>query len=344
MTTIFITGIGGSIGVDIARSLRFDPSLRLIGADSSPWGLKIGERLCDDLMELPRADVDPERFQRDLDQALEATASDFVFVNPDPELEALAALARLPGRPNPIPAIRETAICLDKAVTVEQAESSEDFPRTFPIHSTEDVTRAFAELQTPIWLRATVGPGGRGSLPVSRPEEVDFWMTYWRRQGRRDQWVLQEYLPGRNLNWTGLFRCGELLASAAMERLRYFLGNATVSGVSGQVALCATVDPQEVEAVARRVIAGLGPEPSGLYSVDLRLAADGKAKVTEINPRLAGRPWLYTNAGVNLPLATVRAFAGVDPGDAIDPGGLRLGLHLYRQLDVDPVFGPAPRR
>lgn len=344
MKTIFITGIGGSIGVDIARSLRIDPSLRLIGADSSPWGLKIGERLCDDLVELPRADVDQERFQRVLDQALERTASDFVFVNPDPELEALAALARAPARPNPIPAIRETAICLDKAATVEQAKSSEDYPRTFPIHSAKDVTRAFAELETPIWLRATVGPGGRGSLPVSRPEEVDFWMTYWQRQGRRDQWVLQEYLPGRNLNWTGLFRHGDLLASAAMERLRYFLGTATVSGVSGQVALCATVDPLQLEAVARRVIATLAREPNGLYSVDLRLAANGKAKVTEINPRLAGRPWLYTNAGINLPLAAVRAFGGIDPGDAIDPGGLQIGLHLYRQLDVDPVFGNVPPR
>ncbi|HKI87279.1 MAG TPA: ATP-grasp domain-containing protein, partial [Thermoanaerobaculia bacterium] len=270
------------------------------------------------------------------------TGSDFVFVNPDPELEALATIKRTPCRPHPIPSIAVTAICLDKAATVEQSRSSRDFPRTFPIHSSDDVERAFSELDTPIWLRATIGPGGRGSLPVSRPEEVDFWTTYWQRQGRRDQWVLQEYLPGRNLNWTGLFHRGTLLASAAMERLRYFLGNATVSGVSGQVALCATVDPQEVEEVARRVVTRLEREPSGLYSVDLRLASDGNPKVTEINPRLAGRPWLYTNAGINLPLASVRALTGLDPGDALDSNGFRIGLHLYRQLDVEPIFGTTP--
>lgn len=68
----------------------------------------------------------------------------------------------------------------------------------------------------------------------------------------------------------------------------------------------------------------------------------GASRVTEINPRLAGRPWLYSNAGINLPLAAVRAMLGLPLGDALAPGGLAVGLHLYRQLDVEPTIGYPP--
>jgi hypothetical protein len=58
--------------------------------------------------------------------------------------------------------------------------------------------------------------------------------------------------------------------------------------------------------------------------------------VTEVNPRLAARPWLYTNAGVNLPLAAIRALTDQPVGDALT--GWQVGLHLHRQLDIDPVI------
>jgi hypothetical protein len=61
--------------------------------------------------------------------------------------------------------------------------------------------------------------------------------------------------------------------------------------------------------------------------------------VTEINPRLAGRPWLYTHAGVNLPLAAVRGLTGRPLGDAVSDQGLEDGLVMYRQIDIEPVIG-----
>jgi carbamoyl-phosphate synthase large subunit len=339
MKTILITGIGGSIGIDVARSLRKDPGLRLIGCDCSDWGRRQAAHLVDEIVALPRADRGEQAFLDALSAAIERTNTDFAFVNPDPELETLAAIdAALPCASS-MPPIETVGITLDKARTVAKTELPGAFPESVALRSDEDLARCFREMAPPLWMRSAVGPGGRGSLTVETADEARAWITYWRRRGRDYDWLVQEYLPGRNLNWTGLYVRGEFVLSAAMERMRYFLGDAAASGVSGQVSLCATVDSSDFEATCHDVVRALDTTPHGLYSVDLRCDRQGVAKVTEVNPRLAGRPWLYTNAGINLPLAAARALCDVPVGDAVSPDGLRIGLHLHRQLDIDPVVG-----
>jgi len=339
MTTILITGLGGSIGIDTARSLRKDPSLRLIGCECADWGRRQAGHLVDEVVALPRADRGAKEFLAALTEAIERTGTDFAFVNPDPELEALAAIRAALPCPNSMPPIETVGITLDKAQTVAKAKLPGAFPESRALRSDADLERCFEELQPPLWLRSAVGPGGRGSLTVETPDEARAWMAYWRRRGRDYDWLVQEQLPGRNLNWTGIYTNGELRLTAAMERLRYFLGDSAASGVSGQVALCATVATAELEPTCDRVVRALDQKPHGIYSVDLRCDREGVAKVTEVNPRFAGRPWLYTNAGVNMPLAAARAFLGEPLGDAVSPDGLQVGLHLHRQLDIDPVVG-----
>jgi carbamoyl-phosphate synthase large subunit len=343
MTTVLVSGIGGSIGIDIARSLRADPSIRIVGCDSNEWGRRQAAHLVDDIAPLPRADEDALRFVDSLCAVVADARADFAFINPDAELEALATV----GRPLPcassLPPLPTVGISLDKSRTVARAQDTQAFPRTIEVERLEDVSRCFESLSPPLWMRAAVGAGGRGSLTVETAEEARAWMAYWARRRRIDRWLLQEFLPGRNVNWTGLYVRGTLVVSAAMDRLRYFLGSATASGVSGQVSECATVDPRGFEAVSDCVIRAVDGTPHGLYSVDLREDRDGRPLVTEVNPRLAGRPWLYTRAGINVPLASVRALRNEPVGDAVTPGGLTVGLHLHRQLDIEPVVGlPAP--
>jgi len=345
MTTVLVTGLGGSIAIDVCRSLRRDPSIRLVGCDANPWGIRQAGHLVDVAVAVPRGDRDPAGFHAALCELIGAHAVDFAFVNPDPELEALAGL----GRPLPcadaMPPLDTVGITLDKARTVARcgAALADAFPATVELTGEADLDAAFARLEPPLWMRSAVGAGGRGSLIVDTADEARAWMRYWDRRGKGYQWVVQELLPGANVNWTGIYAHGRLVATAAMERLRYFLGGVTASGVSGQVSECATVDPDGYREVSDRVVRALDAEPHGIYSVDLRHDRRGRPLVTEVNPRLAGRPWLYSNAGVNLALAAVRALGhGADPGDAIEPGGLRPGIHLYRQLDIDPVIGPPP--
>lgn len=336
MTVVLITGIGGSIGIDIARSLRADSSVRIIGCDASPWGLRQTASLVDVQLEVPRADRKPREYLGALAAAIAEHGVDFTFVNPDPELEALAAIEAAPPGPTSMPPIATVGISLDKARTVAAAGEVGGFPASLEVGADGDVAGAFAELGAPLWMRSAVGAGGRGSLVVETADEAEAWMRYWKRRGKDYNWLLQEYLPGKNINWTGIYAGGRLVVATAMERLAYFLGGTTASGVSGQVSHCATVDPEAYRALCDRVVRALDAAPHGIYSVDLRHDKDDRPRVTEVNPRLAGRPWLYTNAGVNLPLVAVRALTGADPGDAV--GSLTLGVELYRQLDVEPVI------
>lgn len=338
MTTVLVTGIGGSIGVDVARSLRRDASVRIVGVDANPWGLRQTAHLCDIAAAVPRADREPRGYLEALERLIREHEVAFAFVNPDPELEAMAELGASLSCPTTMPPVATVGVCLDKAQTVAKVGDAALFPATRDVAEPDDVERAFLELGAPLWIRSSIGPGGRGSLVVETAEEAHAWMRYWNRRGRGYKWVLHEYLPGLNANWTGLYARGELVASAAMERVRYFLGDAAASGVSGQVSQCATLDPAPYRAVSDAVVRGLDAEPHGIYSVDLRHDAAGAPRVTEVNPRLAGRPWLYANAGVNMALASLRALTGADLGDAVSRDGLIPGLHLYRQLDVDPVI------
>ncbi|MGA7615490.1 MAG: hypothetical protein WBX15_09965 [Thermoanaerobaculia bacterium] len=339
MTSVLVTGIGGSIGIDVARSLRRDASVRIIGGDGNEWGRRIAAGLCDEVVALPRADHDASGFVSEIERVIAERSIDFVFINPDPELEGVAATSYRPSTSHALPPPPVIEVCLDKSKTVSAAKGSSAFPRTIPIADDQDVVKGFEQLGSPLWLRARVGPGGRGSISVASADEALSWIRYWQSRGRADRWMMQEYLPGRNFNWTGVYADGKLMISVAMERLRYFLAEPAVSGISGQVAFCATVQPERFLQMATDVVLMVDPNPSGFYSVDIREDAAGEPKVTEINPRLAGRPWLYTNAGVNLPLFVVRRALRMEPGDAVSPKGLAVGLHEYRQLDVEPVFG-----
>ena len=334
---VLITGIGGSIGIDVARLLRADPDVVIIGCDANPWGLRQTESLVDESVLVPRADRETQRFFETINGLIERHDVVASFINPDPELEAMAERPSGLAGGQTTPCSDTTAVCLDKAQTVARVGHSDLFPATIEIASEADVHSAFTQLGSPLWVRARVGPGGRGSLTVETPDEALSWMRYWDRRDRGYRWVIQEFLPGRNVNWTGVYVGGECVVDAAMVRLSYFLADSAASGVSGQVSACETVEPAEYRELCDRVVRGLEDKPHGLFSVDLRHDRDGRARVTEVNPRLAGRPYLYGQAGVNLAVATVRAFSGKPVADAVDPGGLRVGLRLMRQLDIEPV-------
>jgi carbamoyl-phosphate synthase large subunit len=149
--------------------------------------------------------------------------------------------------------------------------------------------------------------------------------------------MAQELLPGRNFNWTGIYRRGELVAAAAMERISYWLGQLVPSGITGQVRQAVTVVDPRLDAVGDLAARALEASPDGIFSVDLRENAAGEPRLNEVNPRPAGRPWLYACAGVNIPLAALRSRLGLPLGEAVAPAGLRAGIRLFRQLDSEPV-------
>jgi carbamoyl-phosphate synthase large subunit len=340
VTRVLVTSIGASPAIDVARSLRLDPSVRITGADAGGWGRRLGETLCDEVVALPPARPDAEAYVRALVEA--AARVDFVFLGLDLEIAALAAVGRALPVPTALARLSVLPILLDKAETERAGRASGVLPATVRFRGVEDLDAVFEALPPPIWVRPSAGTSGKGSLNVLSRAHASAWLQAMTAVGSRDEWIAQEFLPGRNLNWSGVLVEGEVVAWASMERLEYLLGEVAPSGVTGQVKRCQTVVLPHANEAAERVVRAIDPRPHGVYSVDLREDAAGAAKVTEVNPRLAGRPLLYARAGVNLPLAALRALRGRPVGDAVAAGGLRPHLQMYRQVDVEPLIADAP--
>jgi carbamoyl-phosphate synthase large subunit len=264
---------------------------------------------------------------------------DFVFLGLDLEIAALAEMGRELPVPTALAPLRVLPVLLDKAETERVGRNTGVLPRTVRFQGADAVESVFSQLDFPMWVRPARGTSGKGSLKVNSRAEAKAWLQAAVSLGATGEWIAQEFLPGRNTNWSGVFVNGEVVAWASMQRLEYLLGEIAPSGVTGQVKLCETIVMPELNEAALRVVHAIDSKPHGIYSVDLREDVAGAPKVTEINPRLAGRPWLYTQAGSNLPLAALRALRGLPVGDAVAPGGLRPNMQMYRQVDVEPLFG-----
>jgi len=208
----------------------------------------------------------------------------------------------------------------------------------------------------PFWLRATRGAGARGAILVENLRSAYHWMRFWEVSGHDIEWMAQEYLPGRDVAWTGVYFHGQLVTSFARERLEYIYPHLTPSGLTGTPTIARVVHDEFVNAVAEDAVAAVDDMPHGIMSVDLRENLFGLLVPTEIN---AGRGFttlgLWSLHSLNfLHLAVQCALAdgatishpGVIRGDGMHPitrDALPEGLTLYRHLDCGHRFVLEPR-
>ncbi len=336
---VIVTGLGSCIAIDVGRSLRAAPGVRIIGCDADGWALRQMAGLVDVTVQVPRADQNATGFFATIEQLICEESAQSVFLCTDAEVQAYASVAPRLSCEVTGPSPKLCAVLGDKAAAFDAVDCPELFPWTLSLSSEADVDKAFESLGSPLWMRARVGSGARLALELQSAEEGKAWMRYWRLRGVADStWLIHEFLPGAIINWTGLYRDGELVGGAAMQRLRYLLAGSSMSGISGQTAHGMTVDARVYEEVSDPAIRKLEPSPHGIFSVDLRLDVQGRPRITEISARLAGRPALLAKAGVNLPLACLRLSAGRPVGDAIAAEGAKLGVRMHRQVDVEPLL------
>ncbi len=335
--TVLVTACGSSIGLEVLRSLhQANLPLRVIGTEVSWWGKQVAEPYCDEVLILPRGD--DADYLPSLTRVLESHAVDLAFVNTEPELEAIAdcrdeimVVLSCPGKVG-------LQACLSKQVLHDRLAGADLTAETMVVHGREDLEQALATFGSPIWLRCAEGPRGRGSIIVEQAEDGTFWMDYWRRRDAGDDvWLAHEYLPGRNLNWTSIWKDGELVVAACGERLQYFLSQVAVSGITGNVSHCRLVDSALITPIASQAVRLADARPHGIYAVDLREDKQGNPKVTEINGRQAFRPLLYTQGGINFSKVFVQVMLMIDHQPVEQPV-VELGLEMVRGMDFEPIF------
>tara|TARA_Y100001960_G_scaffold91052_2_gene97995 strand:+ start:3148 stop:4197 length:1050 start_codon:yes stop_codon:yes gene_type:complete len=338
--TVLVTASGSSIGLEVLRSLHLaELPIRVIGTEVSWWGKQIAEAYCDHVEIIARGDS-PD-YLNTLKAIIEEQAVDLVFVNTEPELESIAADRDQFEVELSCPGQFGLEACLSKQVLHNRLAGNDLTAGTAVVDRREDLEHALGTLGSPIWLRCAEGPRGRGSIIVDHVEDGVFWMDYWRRRdAAEDVWLAHEYLPGRNLNWTSIWKQGELIAAACGERLKYFLSQVAVSGVTGNVSHCQLVDSTAVTPIASQAVRLADPQPHGIYAVDLREDAQGIPKVTEINARQAFRPLLYTHGGINFSKIFVEAML-FEHELTQRQWDVNVGLEMVRGMDFEPLFRKA---
>lgn len=163
------------------------------------------------------------------------------------------------------------------------------------------------------WLRATKGAGSKAAIMVKSVPTARSWMYYWEyTRGMKFDFMLSEFLPGKEYAFQSLWYMGELITSAARERLEYLFGDKTPTGQSSSPSVARSVHNGKVNETATEAILAVDPEPHGVFCVDLKEDKDGMPNVTEIN---AGRFFTTVNffaqAGCNMPEMYIKLALGI---------------------------------
>jgi carbamoyl-phosphate synthase large subunit len=187
-----------------------------------------------------------------------------------------------------------------------------------------------------VWLRARRGAGGRASLPVTGAEQAVMWARYWVANGlSMNDFMVSEFLPGREYAFQSIWQDGRLVTSQARERLEYLFGFLTPSGQTSSPALARTVHREDVNEAAANAVRAVDNGATGIFCVDLKENAQGVPCVTEIN---AGRFFttsiFFSQAGCNMPYYYTRMAYGEELPALPEFDALPEGLYWVRLMDM----------
>jgi carbamoyl-phosphate synthase large subunit len=289
---VIVLGTGGPAGANTAAALRA-AGHRIIGFDGHPLHQSFAWDHAHEM--LPELTI----------SAVNATGADAIVAQPDPLVQWLSqnrrsvkpatllpdswTLERCSVKPDPLAAWHEQG--LRKHMPVVFGPELPDW-----LHLAKD------KFGLPFWLRAARGAGGTGSTLVETLAQGFHWVRYWQERGTVWDWVAEEFLPGRDFSWTGVYHAGTLIASFARERLEYIYPHLSVSGITGTPTVATVVHDKIVNDTAERAVSAVDGKPHGVFNVDMREDTAGVPRPTEINAgRFNTTIGAWRLAGANLP-------------------------------------------
>lgn len=326
---VLVLGAGGPAGVNTCRALH-KAGHDVYARDDNPERLEFASAY---------TSVSTEPLE----------AFDLVMPQPDKLALALADHAAIHEGINTfLPDRRVIALCQDKfeAGLMWRRSGLRD-DRVWLVQDTHTLRDAFLNLGFPFWLRARRGAGAKGAILATCIEEAEHWLGFWQARDPRMDFVAEEYLPGRDIAWTSIWKDGELITSFARQRLEYLYPHLTPEGLTGTPTVATVIHSESVNVMAVSAVKAVDDEPNGIYSVDLREDADRVPRPTEIN---AGRSFttlgLWSLYGPNFLDVAVRvALHGrkwwLNRPDLTEPAmfdALPEGLTLRRHIDCGHAF------
>jgi len=335
---ILVGGAGGTPSNGFIQALRESPEpFYIIGMTSNSYDLckaKTDEKY-----------LVPWAYEKDyymiLEDIIRETKPDFLHVQNNIEVLAISKYReRLQtlGVKTFLPKHESVEICVDKAKTYQiWKEKGLKVPRTILINSEEDLKLAFKELGEKIWLRATTGAAGKGSLPTNSFQFAKEWINFFNGWGK---FTAAECLTSKTVTWQSVWKNGELIVAQGRKRLYWEFANRTISGVTGITGTGVTISDPIVDEVAQKAILAIDSFPNGVWAVDMTYDEEGIPNPTEINiGRFFTTHLFFTRAGLNMPYILIKlAFNEEVPFIPKKINPLPSGLAWVRGMDTEPVL------
>jgi carbamoyl-phosphate synthase large subunit len=352
MTNILVTGSGGTGGINFIRALRLsekqqNKKLFVICTDHNPHYLNFSE--ADVRLVSPRHD--DASFVPLLIKLVEKYNIEFLHPHPSSEAQVVSEnLSSFKKTKVKTYLPKPTSIMPDKLEIHDAlAKKHVRVPKTVEITSFEDIDRAFSEIGKPLWIRARRGAGGKLGLKVETPEETKHWVELNRLQHRAgiSDFIIQEYLPGRDLAFDSLWFKGRIVTSYCRERLEYFLKHISLSGITGTPTIARTLVDEKVNRIGVEAVKALDSEPHGFFSTDIKEDASGNCAVTEVDGKwhTTAPLWGYAFAkALNKPELNITyqylrlALDGVADADLPNYNLFPADYYLVRQLDAGVIL------
>jgi hypothetical protein len=341
VSKILIAGAGGAPSENVIRSiLECNKKEEIVGMGSDPSDLVLS--LAERKYVVPYA-VEAT-YKKSLMRLLDAEKPDLVHFQNDLEIREASRFREdicSTGTKIFMPSNRTIDVCVDKSKSSDIWKSEGvKIPETINIESKEDLKKSFDKLGNNdgvVWLRASVGGGGKGALPTNDYEFAKKWID------RFDGWggfTAAELLTERTATWLSIWYEGELVVAQSRRRKSWNFGSRTLSGVTGVTRVGETFSCDQIDRVAMDSISAIDKKPHGIYGVDMTYDTAGIPNPTEINiSRFFTTVYFFTKAGLNMPkifkdIALYNEFPVLDK--KINP--LPDGLLWIRGMDREPLL------
>lgn len=333
MDRVWVIGAGGPAGFNVAAAAKA-AGYRVVGVDNVPARLPFAEKVCDVVLSHGSIPNEPLAYDE--------------LVLPQPEaLVALCASLRAesgyPRYHGPSTSILKTTT--NKAAALE-VWAHHGLRSSKPVRIGPEIPDwlhiARDTFGGTFWLRANNGAGARGAILVSDLREAYHWIRLHEvRFGMFNQFIAEEFLPGRDFCWTALYHEGYRIASFARERLEWIYPHlAPFSGRTGTPVRSRVVHDSRVLETGRMSVEAIDKKPHGVYCVDMREDKQGIPRPTEINAgRWATTSPLYRHMGPNLVALQIR-LAHDDRADELGDDIYPEGAELMRHIDMGLVVKP----
>jgi hypothetical protein len=231
--------------------------------------------------------------------------------------------------------------CTDKFKSYTQwKKAGIKVPETIMIKNKQDLRAAFEKLgneEGKVWIRSTIGAGGRGALPTNDLEFAAYWIDLYDGWGK---FTASELLKSeKTVTWLSIWYEGELIVAQTRKRKSWGFGNRTLSGVTGITSVGETYSNKLVDKIAVESILAVDDKPHGVYGVDMTYDNAGIPNPTEINMRFFTTSHFFTEAGLNMAeIYKDIAIYGKFPTLTRNINPLPDGLIWLRDMDRRPVL------